>query len=160
MDVLRSEPIEVLFTTPVMLQSLAGIMSDRQRERVRGVHYGGMRVDPNVLQQAQSEWFPHAVHLAGYGNSLFGVCMEAGGETARSLRYFPCGLRHQVRVASDGRVWMHRLDPTVLIANLAERDRGRAVDPSPDLAELGFGEGVEDPSPLEQSSSTETTGIY
>lgn len=160
MDVLRCEPVEVLFTTPVMLQGLALLMTDPQRERIRGVHYGGMRVDPDVLQKAQSEWFPNAVHLAGYGNSLFGVCMESGGAASRSLRYFPHGLRHQVRIAEDGRVWMHRLDPTVLIVNLAERDTGRAAIPSLELARMEFGEGVEDPKPREQTSSAETTGIY
>lgn len=160
MDVLRYEPVEVLFTTPVMLQGLAALMTDPQRDRIRGVHYGGMRVDPGILQKAQSEWFPKAVHLAGYGNSLFGVCMESGGAASRSLRYFPHGLRHQVRVARDGRVWMHRLDSSVFIVNLAERDAGRPANPSLELAGMGFGEGVEDPGPLAQPSSTERTGIY
>lgn len=160
LDLLRCEPVEVLFTTPMMLQRLAAFMTDSQRERIRGVHYGGMRVDSSILQEAQSQWFPNAVHLAGYGNSLFGVCMEAGGAASRSLRYFPHGLRHQVRVAPDGCVWMYRLDPTVLIVNLAERDIGKAASPSLELARMEFGEGVEDPKPREQTLSAETTGIY
>jgi len=159
-DVLNSEPIDVLFTTPPMVQGLAEIMADSQRERIRGVHYGGMRVESALLLAAQTEWFPRAVHLAGYGNSLFGVCMERGGDPSRSLHYFPHGLRHQVRVARDGRVWMHRLDPSVLIANLAERDAGRPTSPEPELGRLGFGLGVEDPSPIHEAKSTTSGGIY
>lgn len=159
-DVLRSEAIEVLFTTPVMLQNLGAMMTDVQRERIRGVHYGGMRVDADILHKAQSEWFPHAVHLAGYGNSLFGVCMEAGGAAARPLRYFPHGVRHQVRVAQDGRVWMHRLDQTILIVNMAERDSGTPATPSAQMERMGFGEGVEDPAPIQRTGTTERAGIY
>lgn len=159
-DVLNSEPIEVLFTTPPMVQALSEIMTESQRMRIRGVHYGGMRVAPDLLGAAQSEWFPNAVHLAGYGNSLFGVCMECGGAASRPLRYFPYGLRHLVRIASDGRVWMHRLDPTVLLLNFAERDLGQAAYPTAKFAKLGFGEGVEDPGPLNEVAPTASLGIY
>jgi len=159
-DVLRSESIEVLFTTPAMLQGLVTIMTDLQRDRIRGVHYGGMRVAPDVLQEAQSEWFLNAVHLAGYGNSLFGVCMESGGAASRTLRYFPHGLRHQLWVATDGRVWMHRLDRTALIVNLAERDIGRPASPSLELTEMGFNQGVEDPCPPGELSRMVEAGIY
>lgn len=159
-DVLRSESIEVLFTTPAMLQGLVTIMTDLQRDRIRGVHYGGMRLAPDILQRAQSEWFPNAVHLAGYGNSLFGVCMESGGDASRTMRYFPHGLRHQLRVATDGRVWMHRLDRTALIVNFAERDIGRPVSPSLEFAGMGFSEGVEDPGPPEELSRMVEAGIY
>jgi hypothetical protein len=159
-DVLSSEHIEVLFTTPVMLRGLAEIMTDSQRMRIRGVHYGGMRVESDLLRAAQQDWFPGAVHLAGYGNSLFGVCMEAGGDPSRALRYFPHGLRHQVRIAANGRVWMHRLDPTVLIANLAERDAGRPATPQTELVSLGFGVGVENPGPVNETGSAAPPGIY
>lgn len=156
--VIRREPVSVIFTTPALLGRLAERMDASQRSRIRGVHYGGMRVEPSVLQAAQVEWFPEAVHLAGYGNSLFGVCMEFGGPAARKLTYFPFGPRHRVRVADDGRVWMSRLDPTMLIANLCERDVGlpcgATESPLP-----GFGPGVEDPRP-EDRAEVPSGGIY
>ena len=160
MRILRAEPIVVIFTTPVMLERLATVMTVPERERVRGVHYGGMVVEPALLQHAQRMWFPNAVHLAGYGNSLFGVCMECGGNAARPLRYYPHGLRHQVRVAEDGAVWMHRLDRTVLIANMKERDVGVPALASAPLCSLGFGEGVEGPRPHRQHSEPLRIGIY
>lgn len=159
-DVVASEPVDVLFTTPPMVRNLAAAMSDVDRDRIRGVHYGGMRVEPTVLVAAQTQWFPRAVHLAGYGNSLFGVCMEEGGLPDRRLQYFPHGLRLQVRVDENEHVWMHRLDPTVLIANLAERDAATAADPSAELQHLGYGAGVEDPRPPRQIPGVDQTGIY
>ncbi len=158
--ILSAEPIDVIFTTPVLLARLAEALSPAQRDRIRGVHYGGMRVEPELLAAAQTEWFPNAVHLAGYGNSLFGLCMEFGGSADRELQYHPLGLRHQVRVDADGRVWMWRLDETVLIANLPERDRAVAATPDPAIAALGFQAGVRAPGPLETPSARCDVGIY
>jgi hypothetical protein len=158
MQVIEREPISVIFTTPAVLGRLAERMQAPQRDSIRGVHYGGMRVAPDVLRAAQSEWFPGAVHLAGYGNSLFGACMEFGGPPDRPLRYHPYGPRLQVRVAGDGRVGMSRLDPTVLIANLPERDVGRPCDRPPN-APAGFGPGVENPQPA-STGAHDVGGIY
>jgi thienamycin biosynthesis protein ThnN len=159
MHLVEREPIDVLFTTPTVLATLAERMTDSQRERIHGVHYGGMRVERQLLRDAQTQWFPNAVHLAGYGNSLFGVCMELGGPPDRSLRYYPAGHRHLVRVADDGRVWMSRLDPTMLIANLPERDAASPALPPPD-ASPNFGPGVEDPHPFTTNTIEPGTGIY
>lgn len=158
-DVVRCEPVSVIFTTPVILKRLAECMTPEQREGIRGVHYGGMRVEPDLLRSAQTDWFPNAIHLAGYGNSLVGVCMEFGGSHDRALRYYPFGVRHHVRIDHDGRVWMTRLDPTVLIANLRERDVGTAVSaPGPNHPE--FGRGIEDPRPDGRAAEPHDVGIY
>jgi len=159
LDVVCSEPISVIFTTPVLLERLAEAMTAEQRRRIRGVHYGGMRVEPELLKSAQTNWFPNAVHLAGYGNSLFGVCMEFGGSPNRRLHYHPFGVRHQVRVGDDGRVWISRLDPTVLIANLRERDMAAPVS-APGMPWGGFGPGVEDPRPDTEHAASQNLGIY
>ena len=156
--IINHEPIEVVFTTPPILAELAQRMAPAQRARVRGVHHGGMRITTEFLAAAQTEWFPHAVHLAGYGNSLFGVCMEFGGPPTRPLRYYPFGDRHQVRVADDGTVWMSRLDETILIANLRERDVARPIAAPHHVA--GFGPGVEDPRPPAGWASAQPQGIY
>lgn len=159
LDIIRGQPIGVIFTTPVMLAQLAALMTDVQRARIHGVHYGGMRVEPALLKAAQTEWFPNAVHLAGYGNSLFGLCMEFGGPPERTLRYYPLGVRHHVRVGHDGRVWTSRLDSTVLIANMRERDVATAI-PAPGVSWADFGPGVEDPRPGENYAAPQNLGIY
>ncbi len=160
MEILRSQRIEVLFTTPAMIRPLAERMSSAQRDRIRGVHYGGMKVDADILIKAQTEWFPNAVHIAGYGNSLFGVCMEAGGDATRTLHYFPLGLRHQVRLTKRGQVCMSRLDESTLIPNLLERDFGIPASPTTALRTLGFGDGVSDPGPSQESATGRELRIY
>jgi thienamycin biosynthesis protein ThnN len=156
--ILEREPVTVIFTTPAVLARLAEKTSGPQRECIRGVHYGGMRVEPDLFRAAQQEWFPNAVHLAGYGNSLFGVCMEFGGSVDRPLRYYPFGLRHAARVTAEGRICMSRLDPTVLIANLHERDAATPLA-APGHGPPGFGPGIEDPRPIAAVGSSDA-GIY
>jgi len=158
--IVAAEPIDVIFTTPVLLARLAEAMTAAQRQRIRGVHYGGMRVEADLLARAQHDWFPNAVHLAGYGNSLFGLCMEFGGQPDRILRYYPLGLRHQVRVDADNRVWMSRLDETIFIPNLPERDRAEAADLPQALADLGYQPGVAAPGPRATPEKVPDLGIY
>ncbi len=160
MRIIPHEPIEVIFTTPVVLSRLADAMTPEQRHRVRGVHYGGMRVTPDLLEAAQQEWFPNAVHLSGYGNSLFGVCMEFGGSPDRRLRYHPHGPRLLANIGADGHVLMSRLDETVLIANLRERDVAAMAPAPPDSQWTGFGPGIEDPHPAEAHAKAPDIGIY
>lgn len=74
-DIVRREEIGVLFTTPPALTALAAQMTAREREAIRGVHYGGMSLTPRGVNEFRDA-FPNAVHLAGYGNTLFGVVME------------------------------------------------------------------------------------
>lgn len=160
MCIIRHEPIDVLFTTPVVLSHLAAAMTTEQMHRIRGVHYGGMRVTPALLAQAQQEWFPNAVHLSGYGNSLFGVCMEFGGSPDRTLRYHPYGARLLVNVEEGGHVLMSRLDETVLIANLRERDMAASTPAPIERQWTGFVSGIEDPHPPETGSLATDVGIY
>src|SRR5262249_38103663 len=72
LDVLRREDVGVLFITPPALTALQQKMSDEQREAIRGIHYGGMSMTAQTVNAFRSA-FPEAVHLAGYGNTLFGV---------------------------------------------------------------------------------------
>jgi hypothetical protein len=160
MFTIEREPIGTIFTTPVLLARLAEAMTRDQRERIRGVHYGGMRLTRELLEPAQRDWFPRAVHLSGYGNSLFGVCMEFGGPSDRTLRYYPFGPRLHAAIDDDGHVRMSRLDETVLIANLRERDVAVAVSVPLDNACNGFGLGIEDPHPPDTESVSADIGIY
>ena len=158
-QIVAHEPISVIFTTPVVLERLAALMTRAQRDLIRGVHYGGMRVAPELLRNAQAQWFPYAVHLAGYGNSLFGVCMEFGGAPDRPLRYYPQGPRLVLRTDAEV-VWMSRLDETVLIANLRERDTARPVPPPKSAPGGPYGWGIENPGPRATPASPVDVGIY
>lgn len=137
MAVIDTQPIGVLFTTPAILSHLASAMSRDQRERIRGVHYGGMAITTHELARFQQETFPNAIHLCGYGNTLFGCCLELSTVLGRELDYFPYGDRLFLELVDAdgivvppgtmGRVRFTRLDESMLIVRMLERDEAVGV---------------------------------
>jgi thienamycin biosynthesis protein ThnN len=170
MDVLHRRPVGVLFTTPIVLAHLAERMTDDQRERIRGVHYGGMAVDPAELRRFQEQVFPNAVHLSGYGNTLFGCCLEVSCRAGRELDYFPWGDRLLLEVVDEegllclpgqeGHVRFTRLDESSLIVRFTERDLAASLSP-PDGAPEGFMlRGVRNPHPASAPAEPLRIGLY
>lgn len=170
MAIIRTQPIGVVFTTPPMLDALGDAMSDEQRARIRGVHYGGMAIHAEPMQRFQVERFPNAVHLSGYGNTLFGCCLELSTAAGRSLDYYPFGVRLHVEVVDDagrpvgvggvGRVRVTRLDESMLIIRMVERDEASPVD-APTGAPAGYeSPGVRDPHVPETLASRVRVGLY
>lgn len=144
--VIRTQSVDVLFTTPPLLAHLARAMGESQRRRIRGVHYGGTHLSAAQLGEFQQAWFPDAVHLSGYGNTLFGCCLELSVASRRVPAYFPHGQRLILEVVPDerrppdgrGRVRFTRLDDTVLLINMLERDAASPIA-APADAPPGFG---------------------
>lgn len=147
MRVIAAQDIGALFTTPAVLGALAEAMSPAQRARIRGVHYGGMELRPELLAHFQRDLFPGAIHVSGYGNTLFGCTLELSCDLGRTPRYFPYGSRlvlevvdAQGRAAAPGEtgvVRFTRLDDSFLIVRMRERDAASAVLPPSD-APPGF----------------------
>jgi hypothetical protein len=156
MEVLQREEIGVLFITPPALAALTVRLTDRQREAIRGIHYGGMSLTPETVNDFRAA-YPQAVHLAGYGNTLFGVVMEVADGHRLAMDYFPLGDRVQFHVADwagedpatgtwppplraqgqSGRVLFHRLDESCLLVGVLERDQAERIAPSPEALALG-----------------------
>ena len=176
LDVLEREEVGVLFTTPPALEALARRMTDRQREAIRGVHYGGMSVAPETVNEFRSA-FPNAVHLAGYGNTLFGVVMEVADGPREAMDYFPLADRvrfyvadggddddawppRSVRRGDRGRVLFHRLDESCLLVGVAERDEATPVAPSEAARALGCrADGLRNPGPPASAARLQL-GLY
>lgn len=174
--IIERQRIEIIFATPLLLRALADAMTQQQRIAIRGVHYGGMAIESNDLRRFQTELFPKAVHLSGYGNTLFGCCLELSAAAGRSLRYFPHGERLLLGVLDEhdskparprwdctsavGRLTFTRLDRSCFLANVVERDRAQLCL-SPDGAPAGFAlPGVESPAPLEPRGTRPTAALY
>jgi phenylacetate-coenzyme A ligase PaaK-like adenylate-forming protein len=139
MLVIDTQEVSVLFTTPPVLDALAERMSSWQRARVRGIHYGGLPISPAEMQRFQVERFPAAVHLSGYGNTLFGCAMELSTRAGREIDYFPFGPRLLFETVQDdgsatpqgeaGQARFTRLDETMLLVRMRERDHALLLDP-------------------------------
>jgi hypothetical protein len=178
LDVLHREAVGVLFITPPALTALAERLNDQQREAIHGIHYGGMSLQPAELNHFR-HLFPRAVHLAGYGNTLFGVVMEVEDQPRTELDYFPLGERvefHVVEPAQEesdhwppriceegetGRVLFHRLDESCLLVGVLERDEAEPVAVSAAARALGGGApGLRNPRPPAVLAGRLQMGIY
>ena len=147
--ILERQRIDVLFTTPPVVRMLGEILPESKRLAIRGVHYGGIAI-PAAEYDFFLKAFPNAIHLSGYGNSLFGMFPEEA-RSAAGIEYRtegsarvevailrdPADLRSFAAPGQDGRILMSRYDRSFLILNLLERDiatrteRG-ILDPRPE----------------------------
>jgi hypothetical protein len=179
LDVLQREEIGVLFITPPALAALSRRMSDRQREAIQGVHYGGMSMTAETVNEFRAA-FPQAVHLAGYGNTLFGVVMEVEDGPREALDYFPLDdrLRFHLGECHDngempwppepvlepgrpGRVLFHRLDESCLLIGVMERDEAEHVEVSDAAWVLGARrDGLRNPRPASALKQQLSLGLY
>ncbi|MFZ5568802.1 MAG: hypothetical protein ACOZF0_00240 [Thermodesulfobacteriota bacterium] len=158
LHILRTQDIGVLFSTPPVLKRLADKMNPALRRRIKGVHYGGMALSPELYLRLRNDCFPEAVHISGYGNTLFGVCLEVESNPDGRLHYFPPGVRllidiigpdnRKVDYGQRGRVVFSRLDESFLILNMLERDQATRIPAG--AAARAFGltlDGLADPGP-------------
>jgi len=169
-EIIRRQPIGVLFTTPCVLAALAEAMSEEQRMRIRGVHYGGMAVSPEQMQSFQTRIFPQAVHLSGYGNTLFGCCLELAVPPGRPLDYYPFGNRLLLEIVDEqgrtvepggrGRVRFTRLDESMLMVRMLERDEAMSLK-APSAGPKGFElPGIRNPASPAKLSPKLAVGLY
>jgi thienamycin biosynthesis protein ThnN len=180
LDVLRREEIGVLFITPPALAALSTRLTEPQRLGIRGIHYGGMSLTPETVNEFRGV-FPNAVHLAGYGNTLFGVIMEATDGHRLAMDYFPQGDRLRMQLVhwpdqtdgtpvwplalckhgESGRVLLHRLDESCLLVNVVERDQAERIPPSSAALELGCkDDGLRNPQTPALLAGRLQTGLY
>ena len=167
-DLLNVQEIGVIFATPPILSELAKRMSEEKRLRIKGIHYGGVAIDKELLRLFKKELFPNAVHISGYGNTLFGLSLEVEYSPDYDLDYYPPGPRMLLQVVQferrmdglaqpeelphgagewcfqivdygeEGQIVFHRLDESFFIPNMLERDRGIRIAPSPMAQSLGI----------------------
>ncbi|NNL67030.1 MAG: hypothetical protein HKP30_12355 [Myxococcales bacterium] len=162
--ILESQEIGVLFATPPLVAALGERLEGGLRERIVGLHLGGMAAGPTFWQQVGEQWFPKAVALSGYGNSLAGVCPQLAPAGPEGPAYFAHGRRLVLDVVETdengrGRVRFHRFDRSALLPNVLERDEA-AVAHNPLDARDGFhATGLGDPRPPRAATAL-AGGLY
>ncbi len=168
--ILATQRIGVLFSTPPVLSSMCAQMTDDQRLRIRGVHFGGMAVSAQLRSQL-AQLLPRAVLLSGFGNTLFGMMPELAYHPRQGIDYYPHGVRLVAQVVQAlgrvaaygerGQIVMHRLDETQFIPNMVERDTAVRIAPRPDAAPDGFVlDGIRDPQPIVTERVRPALGLY
>lgn len=133
-EILRLQRVDVIFSTPPIIRALGLHLTEETRNKIRGVHYGGMSMTNDEYRDFR-EAFPNAVHMSGYGNSLFGMFPETGFDE-RGIEYairsnriiaqavccdgetiIPCS------IGEEGNVMFSRFDESMLILNMIEQDK-------------------------------------
>ena len=181
LDILETQEIDVLYTTPPVLDALALRMSVQKRMAIKGVHYGGVSIGKDAYKKFKEEYYPEAVHISGYGNTLFGLCLEIEASSVYDLDYYPLGPRMVVKVVAkdegnrpgcerlskevdyeeEGQVVFHRLDESFFIPNMFERDKAVRIAPTLTAREYGISQdGVRNPTLLENNDKVVKTGLY
>ncbi len=133
MDIITSQTIDVIFSTPPVIAMLSEEMSKPARKQIKGVHYGGVGMSYEEYINFH-EAFPNAVHISGYGNSLAGVFIEESFDS-EGIEYNTQSDRIELNIVREstneltqcahgerGRVMLSRYDESFLIINLLERD--------------------------------------
>ncbi|MGQ3683678.1 MAG: hypothetical protein ACUBOA_01445 [Candidatus Loosdrechtia sp.] len=181
LDILKRQYIGVIFTTPPLLMHLAGEMDVEQRMQIQGIHYGGVALEKEQLKRFKTDLFPNAIHIAGYGNTLFGLCMEIDESGDFDLDYYPPGPRLVLQVVSTkdgvrpvqhrlsqiveygkkGQVVCHRLDESFFIPNMFERDEAIRIAATKKTRLLGiYQDGIRNPSLLQELRERARPGVY
>lgn len=151
--VLETQRVGVLFATPPVVEALGERAPEAARQAITGVHLGGMAGTAAFWKNLRDIWFPNAVVLSGYGNSLAGMCPQIEDVPGSVPAYFAHGNRLILETESNNptdrsRVVLHRLDESVFLPYVVERDAA-GIAFLPDLAtNAGFHPmGLLDPSP-------------
>jgi phenylacetate-coenzyme A ligase PaaK-like adenylate-forming protein len=166
--VLDTQAIDVLGSTPVLLQALAPELKERGY-RLSGLMYGGTQLSQDLYHLLRTEYFPDAAHTAIYGNTLMGGAVLGPphpGET--DIVYYPIEPivkidivdpqrpERRVGMGETGQVCVTVLSEERFLPRVLERDqaeRWRA------LPALGW-EGVANVRPLAKLGAGMTEGVY
>ena len=166
--VLETQQIDVLASTPILLQALAPELKER-KFHFSGVMYGGTQLSPDLYRLLRTEYFPDAVHTAVYGNTLMGGALLGPLQVDDSqIVYYPIEPlvkfdivdpkqpERRVELGQTGQVCVTVLSEERFLPRVLERDQAERW---PVLPELGW-EGVANVRPLAQLPGGATEGVY
>lgn len=176
--ILEVQNITVIFSTPAVLENLSEKLTMEQRQRILGIHLGGMEANREFMRKI-ADSFPKAIILSGYGNTLFGMMPQLQYDSENGFDYYPLGIRLVVQIIEEpedtfevdlkknveygqrGRIVMHRLDEFQLILNMVERDTAIRIPPPHHNEENSFIlDGIRDPKPVVNEITKVSLGFY
>lgn len=143
--VLNTQDISVLNTTPPLLEAICERteLYETIRSKVKAIIWAGTSISAESLRQLDEVFFPEAVVIGIYGNSLMGVAPQRPGIGADAYRCvfepFPETTRldlvddggRAVGYGERGRVRLHLVTEEMFLPNVLERDSAVRVEPVP-----------------------------
>jgi phenylacetate-coenzyme A ligase PaaK-like adenylate-forming protein len=166
--ILDSQQIDVLGTTPVLMQALAPELVER-KYRFSGLMYGGTQLTKDLFRLLRTEFFPDAIHTAVYGNTLMGGAFLAPMQANETdIVYYsieplvkievvePANPERLVGMGQTGRLCITVLSEERFLPRVLERDQAERW---PVLPALGW-EGVANVRPLAAQQAATTEGVY
>lgn len=166
--ILDTQQIDVLGTTPILIQALAPELKERGH-KFSGMMYGGTQLTKDLYHLLRTEYFPGAVHTAVYGNTLMGGALLGPPDAGVSeIVYYPMEPlvkfdvvdpqqpEKRVGLEQTGQVCITVLSEERFLPRVLERDQAERWHALP---ALGW-EGVANVRPLRGMQSSMTEGVY
>jgi phenylacetate-coenzyme A ligase PaaK-like adenylate-forming protein len=166
--ILETQTIDILGSTPVLLQALAPELKERGIQ-FSGVMYGGTQLSPDLYHLLRSEYFPTAKHTAVYGNTLLGGALLGPAQPGKNeVVYYPiepivkfdvvdpAQPTRRVALGETGQICATVLSEERFLPNVLERDQAERWHVLP---QLGW-EGVANVRPLAKMPGGATEGVY
>lgn len=171
-EILRSQDVGVVFTTPPLLEALAGHeeLAELVNRKVRTLIWGGASMDLDTRTLFRKEVFPGAQLLGFYGSTMVGAGMYERAGLADdepptfdppypfvSLRVVDPDTGKTVPYGERGQVVMNHISRSMLIPNNLERDTAVRLPGAPGLG----GDAVADIRPVPTFGGTAVVeGVY
>jgi phenylacetate-coenzyme A ligase PaaK-like adenylate-forming protein len=166
--ILETQQIDVLASTPILLQALAPELKERGYQ-FSGLMYGGTQLSPDLYHLLRTEYFPKAAHTAVYGNTLLGGALLGPAQAnENAVVYYPIEPlvkfdvvdpeqpTRRVGVGETGQICATVLSEERFLPRVLERDQ---AERSQVLPALGW-EGVANVRPLAKMAGGATEGVY
>ncbi len=170
LKILRAHEIKCMFSTPKLLEHLAGKI-DLVKAGISGIFCGGTEMNAEFHRFAREELVPGADFVPVYGNTLMGLARGAPFDPANpdyTITYYPPVPRaifeivdpdnHDVSVGygETGRVLLTTLTREFFMPRFAERDEGERAMP----LEIYPWDGVSNLRLFSRFAKTVAVGVY
>ncbi|RLU79324.1 phenazine biosynthesis protein [Streptomyces griseocarneus] len=147
MDVLRTQPVSVLFATPPVLEAIAARddILDLVQSRIRGIIWAGTSISAETLHVLETELFPNAAIVGLYGNTMMGIAPQrprTAGQGEQGCAFIPCHPYSSVRLVDPeeptrevgygerGQARISLLSRDLLLPWTLERDSALRIEPT------------------------------
>ncbi|MEV5942800.1 phenazine biosynthesis protein [Streptomyces sp. NPDC051994] len=173
-DILRTQPVSVVFATPPVLEAIAARddLLNQVQQQVRGIIWAGTSIGPETLHTLETELFPDAALVGLYGNTMMGIAPQrpkAPGEENEGCVFIPYEPYSRVRLVNPedptrqvaygerGQARISLLSRDLLLPWTLERDYALRIRPNSSYPQ----DGVADVRPLPSDNAPSVIeGVY